>query len=616
MSPRPRRLLAFSVGLVLGAGAAWAFLREAAASGDEALATGGPGRAASASVSVSRVPPPPPLVLPPLLDDAEATEALDAFLALPPLDPKAPEPEVRERLDRLHALLTLLPPNHFARLLDALAPREGGAEARLRRTAFEVWTERDAPAAARWALALAPTKVLDAPARIRLLNQAVFAWARADFGEAYAWALALGDQKLAADLRNRLLAQLAASDPRQALALAGEVGDAEQRRLLSHSIFTAWSQRDPIAAVKTLGPQLLAEKNPPWQIHEVIAKWIAKEPAAAVDWALAQNHDPERSHLSPLHNAAWNVAGIPGAATAFLDVVQAREDIPHRGRIINSVLGRLSRDDPDAALAWLEKLPDAAVRSDHIENALHNLTEKPEAFLALARRLPESPARDQKIAQHLSAWSERDPDAAFAWLEQAHDPAIGAASRLIEAALIGQLAATDPAAAQARWQSLPDDSRVPAVAAEIAARWAKNDPASATRWLAENLPAMPASPSASEPFNKLQQISEAWARRDPAAFLAWAEAIPAGHAREYAAHAISGLYVNYAYQNEDPPPRAAFAEHLLGIRDDALRERALRSHLHQWLRSDARSARAWMEARDALSPEAEAALLQSAGYAP
>lgn len=607
MSARPkilRPLLVFTAGLALGVGAVRSLLRpDAEPSARNAKLLPGP----SASAAVAS--PSPAFILPPPLSDSEADEAIDAYLALAPLDPKATAPEIRERLGRLRALLTLLPDSHFPRLLDVLATREGNPEGRLRRAALEVWIEHDAQAATRWAFALVPGAALNAQTRTSYVSLAALAWGRDDFAAAYAWAGALGDAPLRASLLPRLVGQLAATDPRQAIALAAQ-GDGDFTRAAQRSVFDAWAAKDPVAALKALGPTLRESNQDTWRLQQAFTKWAAREPAAALDWALAQPPpDHSRSHTSLL-NIGWGLAQTPGAVGPFLDLVHRRTDIPDRSSTIHNLLGAWARHDPAAAGAWLDTLPDPAERSDYVARSLGYLQEKPDAFLDLVRRLPSSSDRDDKVLAHISSWAERDPDAALTWLEKTKDPILAAAAPRLEGLLLGQLAASDPATALARWQNLPASAQSPALAAQFASHWGKTDPAAATAWLLERLPAQPSeNPNDHQAYAQMQNLASTWARNDLPAYLAWAQKLPPGTQREYALHALSAATANYAYQPIDPPPRAAFAEQLAQIQDPALRERVLRSHLYSWLRSDVHAARAWILSSDALSPEAAARLL-------
>ena len=116
--------------------------------------------------------------------------------------------------------------------------------------------------------------------------------------------------------------------------------------------------------------------------------------------------------------------------------------------------------------------------------------------------------------------------------------------------------------------------------------------------------------------SQLRGVAGGWIAQEPAGYLEWAQTLPAGDSRE---RAIETLATSSPYSLDrggnivDPPPRADYAGKLAQLKDDAIRERALNTHLAAWLRSDLRAARAWIESSDALSPEAAARLLTQAG---
>lgn len=603
-------LLPLCAGLALGATGAWSLRRLAAAPPTPISAV--------SSARADKVPGPteipvaraPALILPPPLADAEADAALAAYLALPPLPDQAPATEIQDRLLRLRALLTLLPTPHLERLLAALAIRVGGAEAQLRRAAFDIWTERDAPAAARWALALVPGEAINAGARNRYASQAALAWARDDFSAAYAWASSLADTKLGRDLAGRMLGQLAATDPRQALALL-QAGDEEFVRGARNGVFQAWAKHDPAAALRALGPSLLEARNHDWNVQEALAKWTARDPSAALDWMIAQPVPAGESHRSPLNNLSWSITENPDAVRPFLELLARREDVPDRAGVIQNIFATWARKDSDSALAWLDTVSDVAQRSDLVTRAMDTIDqERPDEFMKLARLLPPSAERDAKIAGRLSQWAEADPDAALAWLAKHDGPELSTAAPKVEGTLLASLAKTDPAAALARWQSLPADAHRADIAVQLASNWARTDPAAATRWFAQQIPGDPAKdPAALSLSYALQPVALRWARQDPLGFVEWSKSLPNDFQREAAINALINSPWHHGANEIDPPPRAPFANQLARIDDPAIRERALSSHLRQWMRSDLQAARAWIESSEALSPEAAARLL-------
>ncbi len=624
---RAPALLPLCAGLVLGAAAAWTVRHFTAPPSSAPLAAGTTGAPVSAHPELPAAGASPAarpvvdarLVLPALLEDTEADAALADYLAQPALPDDAPAADIQARTVRLNALLTLLPTGHFEKLFATLATRVGNAEAQLRRTAFAVWIERDAPAAARWALSIVPGEAINKGARERYLRQAALAWSRTDFAAALAWSEALPEPELVRGLRADLLGRLAATDPARALALI-DPADEESADAARRQIFQVWAERDPAAALRSLGPVLLGEQQrESWRVTQALSKWIARDPDAAIDWAVAQPAPDGEAYRSLINQVGWQLAEDPDAVRPFLDALAKRDDIPGRSQAYQNVFGNWMRKDSAKALDWLATVPDAALRTDLVERGLGYIPqEKPDEFVALLRELPTASAREQQLANRLSQWAKQDPDAALAWIEKnAELPEMAAASRQVESTLIASLAATDAQAAIARWQALPADADRAGAARQIAQAWAKTDPAAATRWVFEQTVASDKqSPNAFGNMHQLLGTAANWARTDPLAYVDWAQSLPDENQRNVALNAIGQEHYwgPDGYENRaDPPPRATYAEQLARIPDEGLRERTLSNHLRTWMRSDLQAARAWIETTDALSPEAAARLLTQAG---
>ncbi|MEY4489286.1 MAG: hypothetical protein RIQ79_1794 [Verrucomicrobiota bacterium] len=598
-----RPLPALLAGLALGSGIAWTarhFTAPASA----------PLHAASNSALLAThysLPATSPLVLPPLLVAEDADAALAAFLALPPLAKDAPAAEIEERLARLGPLLTILPNTHFERLLTALVSRPGKPNGEIRHLAFCIWIEHSTPAAARWAATLVPAK-------ISYVRQAIDAWSRDDFAAAYAWSSTLPDAKLRRIISSQLLAELAAKDVPQALALA-QAGDEAFAKAAKDFIFETWANRDPAAALQNLGTELAADGGRYWLVQQALCAWIGHDPKAALDWAIAQPVSEDPSHHSLFFHFIWQPSQKPGAVRPLMDLLASRDDIPDRSDTLRQLLGYWVRDDNAGALAWLDTVTDVAQRSDLIGQSLGSIAlGKPDDFMALVQKLPASADRNQKIADHLSRWAKEDPDAAFDWLGKHDEPELAAARRTVEGTLIGDLARTDLNSALARWQVLPAGAARNEVSIQLAANWAKTDPAAATRWLAQQVPPSAQTGTTDARLrSRMQNVATAWARQDPLAYVAWTETFPDHAQRDDALNAFTHTYASNYDDSPDPPPRAAYASQLARITDPAVRNRVLGAHLSGWLRSDVQAARAWIESSDALSPEAAARLLTQAG---
>jgi hypothetical protein len=344
-------------------------------------------------------------------------------------------------------------------------------------------------------------------------------------------------------------------------------------------------------------------------------QWIVRDPDAALAWAVAQpGSEPGRIGALDYLQSLGLASRYPEAVRPFLDALARRDDVPNRARVLQDIFGSWVIKDASAALAWLDTVPDGAQRSDLVTQALGYFgTNRMDDFMALVRLLPDAKDREEKMLSHLSWWAMEKPEATLAWMARQDDPDLARASARVEGMLIARLAATAPADALARWQALPPgDARIES-AVPLAAQWARSDSPTATRWLFQQLTA--ANPADRQTINvasQLRSVAGGWIAQDPAGYFEWVQTLPAGNPRERALETLanSSLYSRNQEGNLiEPPPRAAYAEKLAGIKDDAVRERALNTHLAAWLRSDLRAARAWIESSDALSPEAAAHLL-------
>ena len=624
------RLPPLCIGLVAGAAGVWV-LRSSAPAAAHASAPAGQAAPASGSASSNAAA----LVLPPRLPGPDADAALDAWLALPPLtDPKA-RAGIAERSARLRALLTVLPTASFERLLAALASRAGPAEAELRRLAFEVWTERDAPAAARWTAALVPGEAVNAQARERYAIQAARAWARHSFDAAYAWASTLADATLGRSISGDLLTRLAGTDPACALELA-RAGGEEFLTAARRDIFKAWAEKNPAAAIQSLGTALLADNQVRGRVTDALGKWAVSDPRAALAWLDAQGSldpDARRNTVWSLVNRVRNNEKTADLRP-FADALTARAQAGEGQRQLSDLLRTWNGRDSSAALAWLDSIPDTALRNDILAQAVDSSSSnQPEKTLPLALRLPPGPGREAALTDTLASWAGQNPEAALAWLHDHDDPSLTAAAARVQGRLLGNLAAADPAAALARWQSLPaDETRIAAVPG-IAMAWAGTDPAAAAHWLSAQLPELPnmspadfekLSPQAQAElqrkfnayeghFEVLSKTAAAWFQKDPAGLVTWAESLPSPLLRE---GLLSSLGQSPGGYDDDIPDRAVRATELAAIADPALRERVLGEHLKTWLRYDVQAAREWIESHDAISPEKAAELITLATASP
>lgn len=637
------RLLPLCAGLALGSAAAWALLH--LHSPAEVVEASQPDPRAAALDAFATLPPPSPR-----LAGSEASAALDAYLALAPLPDKTPATDLVARKARLRILLTLLPVSHFERLLSTLVSRTGSAEARLRLLAFEVWTEHDAPAAARWAAALVPSDTIDATTRARYAATAALAWCDTTFDSAYAWATALSDAKLGADLARQLLAQLASTDPTRALALTRAAGD-DFFKASQQALFTAWAAKDPAAALQALGPDLLEAPKIPDSLFAAFGQWFARDSASAFAWIIAQPPRDGDSYNRFSYSAFSQLGRDPATARAGAALLLAHPELPDQLSFLGRLTGTWAGTDARSALAWLETLPDPAQRNHLIGGCLSGYGLSTEDYLAFALRLPEGPDRDKKISDQIDNWTSRDPDAALAWLAAHDSPGLASVAAGVQGTLLARLAETDPAAALAKWGNLPAGLDQSAAVGPLATAWAKTDPGAASAWLTAQLASLP---TAAQKSDAIHSFAWTWLKTDPQATARWmtdqlaalpltpdasgidqtrftysvvltklagsdfravinlAETVPDPEFRKTVYGSLNHTLYFYEEPVESIASRATHADLIATIPDESNRTPVLTNFLDLWLRQDFHAARACIESHDAVSPELAARLLTKA----
>lgn len=529
---------------------------------------------AAAALDVA-VPPPlarpaAPWVPPAQLSSVDAAIRVDAWLA---------GEGAAADLNALRALLPVLPADQFRRLAEALLARRGGEARTLFQEVFDGWVERDAGGAAQWAGALAENSSLNGRARRLLREQAALAWARDDLDAALAWAHALPDAGGEWGAAAMIYGQLAQRDPRRALALARARRDDAFYQKASIRIYDGWSVRDPAGALQGLGAQLMGQGMKFYNLSGDIGRWAAQDPEAALRWVLATDSGEGSGISSLMHSLAKNGDGAVLASA----LVTASGQAP-RTDLIGYFVNNWVRRDSAGARAWLDQLPDAALRTKIIQEASGwSSSEAPWDTLDLAVLLPAGVDRDNKIVARVSAWAKLDPDAALTWLKTHDEPAAASA---VQAQLIGGLARKDRAAALASLQTLAPGKEKRTATREVVAVWAESAPAEAAAWL------VAAGASGTEHYNYQDWgvVVKPWFARDPAEVRDWINAQPDAALREEAGGAWTLQLIN------SPLSHAERSELIVGVKDEARQRQDMFNIAAHWFRVDAEGARAWIQA--------------------
>ncbi len=283
----------------------------------------------------------------------------------------------------------------------------------------------------------------------------------------------------------------------------------------------------------------------------------------------------------------------------------------------------------------------------------------PSTLVAYAEKAPKGQERDQMIFMGLGQWAKKDPARVLAWIgEKEQGGAYASKLDQYRTSLVNGWASTSPADALAYVRSLPANTphersmmadRMGAVVGQMANAgdiagalalvesaddktqrdrmrsaliwpWSSMAPAAAVQWASQV--------EADERAGPLNNAFNNWARKDSAAALQWADALPEADtsrarlleqaAREYARADVdaAGAWLDAqppsagrdatlkgfvdAAANEDPAGAIVWAQTASTPEAAAQLQRAV---MEKWIRIDPASARAYLDAPNAFTPD-------------
>jgi hypothetical protein len=360
-------------------------------------------------------------------------------------------------------------------------------------------------------------RVADPELHALLQNTVLRSWGDADSLAEYL--AALDDSALETALASGALARLVQTRPQRAAELAERLPPGEQRRGMLWSVATGYAQQDPDAALAWA--RNLA--TPDATLLAAILQSVAhKDPVRAFDLA-GSLEEPARSqgYLAAMSSQAIDERQFATLASRAF----ALEDGQTKTAMLVSLAGSWASrpGNADRALEWMVSAGDALPPEAFARVGQMLARTDPDAAAAYVERVPRS-ARNDWVAAVTAAYTSTDPQRGLAFLERFRgDPAFDGAAVVVAQ----QLAASDPPAAARLLGSVRNRGPVgfgPEVT--IAGQWSQRDPVAAANW-ALDLPPQPRNIA-------LSIATSAWAQRDPAAVQRWALALPHGEQRDAA----------------------------------------------------------------------------------
>ena len=240
-------------------------------------------------------------------------------------------------------------------------------------------------------------------------------------------------------------------------------------------IIGKWSDVDAPAAAKFFDQH--SQKGMQFTLagSSIARNWAASDPAAAITWATQHPEGPlGGSALSGAISGWWQKdhAAAEGYALAHANDSDAMQ-------LMVALLGEISRDNPQRAIAWVAQIPNAEIRrsSETMLASMWSIND-PRAASEWAANLPnEQSAR--ALGSTMSFWAQTDPQAASQWLETLsgtkRDNAIGAFS--------SGIVSKDPLTALKWVESIGDPTIRDRTLKEVVVQWRALDPVAAKTWI-------------------------------------------------------------------------------------------------------------------------------------
>ncbi len=289
-----------------------------------------------------------------------------------------------------------------------------------------------------------------------------------DLGEALRQsdALSAGDQRALLEeafalptndhRRNRmirtLLSQLAETSPRDALAMAENIGSLRESTQARIEILEVWAKNDPAAAMAWAATELANEplRSQSSQLLAIFRGYAESNPQAAFAAAmdLPTGNRTERRTQAAALGAVISAQIENGALSDARMQVEQLEDGATKNRLLAELVNEWAAFDPQGAASYLDSLGDAVPAS--------------------------------VTTSFLSEWAANDPQAAAAWLgsRELDDRTLSGAST----AIIREWTRYDMAASAEWLNSQPVSPALDRAVMSYTYRAAQEDPASAMSW--------------------------------------------------------------------------------------------------------------------------------------
>ena len=233
-------------------------------------------------------------------------------------------------------------------------------------------------------------------------------WARQDPQAALEWARTLADQQQAGAYSG-VLGTIAATDPRNAAAMAITLEPGDARDHILGEIAKSWALHSPEEALEWTSKLELDASHHATSI--ALQSWSETQPSLAAQYL--DQHDLT-THLE-IVASQWSLREPANAATW----VTSKPPSPERNSALGKTLWNWTTQNPNAAITWVESQPSGPTRDHAIAGLATAAVEfAPETALEWAQKISDPSLREELTLRTFTTWSHRDPATAQQWGEE------------------------------------------------------------------------------------------------------------------------------------------------------------------------------------------------------
>jgi hypothetical protein len=264
----------------------------------------------------------------------------------------------------------------------------------------------------------------------------------------------------------------------------------------------------------------------------------------------------------------------------LVETFSSSDLITRWGGFIDAVRS-INSDNVEQVVAAFETLPSGYERNMEMRLLMQAWARlDPGSALAYAKGLDSAEGR-LAITEVMTAWSEKEPDAALTWMRENVDPAEANRQGYLPGVING-IASTDLDRANELLSSISDRNARWQASSLLLKRYLERSPENAMAW-ARQLP------NDDPNFRNgiLGQVGSAIAKRNPAQCAEWVESLEAGEGRN---RVVSSLIAQWSRRN--PEEAAKWAG---GLKDPSSRIHGMTQVVNYWAFKDPTATAQWLD---------------------